>query len=123
VLGEFFRQKWPELVIMVLVAGIGVGTLDLRDRVAKLEEKTSGVVDRVDRIAQSLPSVRAQVAYEAVYAPMDSVLLLTKPTTIATGKVRVGAYLVDSKTGRIEAYAQDLDAGAADVCTIWEAQR
>lgn len=113
-MGAWLKEHGLEVLIALFVVPMFWMVWDLRDRVGKLEEKGTQVENRVDRIAQSLPDIRAKVAYEAVFAPIKSAVLVTKPADMGNGILRVYAYSIDAGMGDVKTYYQDLSPKTID---------
>ena len=101
---KFFSEKWPEILILVFVVPTFLFVLNLNNRVSKLEERTLNTSNRVDRIAQSLPDIRAKVAYEMIYAPFASALMTTQPFEDADTIWKTNFHVFDPRTGLLLVY-------------------
>ena len=97
------------VLLAAFIGWIGWASLQLAE-IAPLRE-------RVDRIAKALPDVRVKVAYEAVYSPFTTALLVSKPFK-DQGYWNTQAHVFDSGTGYVKIWQAKL-SGKNDRTKAW----
>lgn len=97
---EFFKEKWPELFIIVIVLG---GFTSLWWQNWAFNERISRQKARTDNIIAALPDLRTRSAYESIYSNFRSAILLSKARE-ESGKWGMRIRVLDGIKGKASVY-------------------
>lgn len=111
---KFFAEKWPEILILVVIIPGFVGLWwygwGLNGRMIRQEV-------RIDGIVAALPDLRTRTAFESVYKPFKSAVIVSKPY-MSGGVWYASAHLIDPSKGEVQTYLRAVD-GVGDENLAW----
>ncbi|MGF1610808.1 MAG: hypothetical protein ACFCUQ_15510 [Kiloniellales bacterium] len=102
--GEWLGQNWLGLVILALLGWGGTELTSIKERLSALETRQIGVEDRIDRIAEVLPDIRANVSWEGLYGPFKTAVLVSKPHVDMLGSWGMNIHLLNAASGEVQRY-------------------
>lgn len=89
----------------------------LGSKLSSVENHNSALQVRIDAIAEALPDIRVKVAYESVYGPFQSVLLVSDPRPNGDAWTRViGVY--DADSGMLNTFVLPVTAREDDAAVM-----
>jgi len=102
-IGHWFRDKWPELIIMLILVPVCAVVFQINARLTGTEVQIIGNKERISRIVEALHSFRVRVALEDVSRPINYAVFVFKDIDQSVG--RVGVNLFDPENGLMLVYA------------------
>lgn len=101
-------EHWMQLIVGIVIFGtlafLGTNVYDMRGLLSGMREKVNQTEQRVTRIADVLPRVQAQVAWEELYAPLSGFIAVSGPEEKASGEWISTVSLYDARLGEVHRY-------------------
>lgn len=106
-------EHWMQIIIGSAILGtlgfLGRNQFDIKGKISSVDTKVILTDQRVSRIADVLPEVKARVAWEETNYQMTGFIISTKPEKINTNIWRTYVKLYDAKENNLKLYTLALD--------------
>jgi hypothetical protein len=107
-------EQWMQLVFGAAILGVtgflGTQLFDMKGVLSQVSTKVESTDSRVSRIADTLPEVKARIAWEEVNRPITGLIISTNPKQVEGTKWATSVKLYDAAKGVAKTYTLVLDA-------------
>jgi hypothetical protein len=102
-------EHWMQLlfggVILSTLGFLGVNLFDMKGTLSSVSVKVDTTDQRLTRIADTLPEVKARIAWEEVNNPLSGFVAASIPTETGKDKWTTYVKLYDSRSGKLLTYS------------------
>ena len=102
-------EKWMEIVVGGIIVALLLFVLsrlyDVQGSLSGVSTKVDATDQRVARIADVLPEVRARVAWEEINEPFTGFVVSAKPKQISQDRWMLSVKLYDATSGNLQTFA------------------
>src|SRR5438309_4304759 len=95
-------EQWMQLVFSTVILGaigfLGIHLFDMKGTLSSVSVKLDTTDQRLARIADTLPEIRARIAWEEINHPLAGFVAATIPKETAKGKWKSDVKLYDAES-------------------------
>jgi hypothetical protein len=111
-------EHWMQLIFSTVILGalgfIVVNMFDMKGTLSSVSVKVETTDQRLARIANTLPEVKARIAWEEINYPLSGFVMATIPKETTKDKWTSSVMLYDAKNGQLQSFSLTLDKNHKD---------
>lgn len=115
-------EHWMQLIFgTVILSGLGflvTNLFDMKGTLSSVSTRVDTTDQRLTRIADTLPEVKARVAWEEINKPIAGFVVATVPKETENGKWESSVKLYDAKSGKLQTYSLAVETNQKDLLTF-----
>lgn len=93
------------VIILSCIGFLGTHIFDMKGLLSSVNSKLELTDNRISRIAEVLPEIKARVAWEEVNEPFNGFILTTNPKEVEPGKWETDFNIYDSESSELKTYS------------------
>ncbi|MBL1259308.1 MAG: hypothetical protein COB33_002105 [Thiotrichaceae bacterium] len=97
-------------IILVPLGFLGINVFDMKGTLSSVETKVNSTDNRVSRIADALPGVKARVAWEEFNHAIEGFIVVSKPKRLKSKRWLTTAAVYNRDSNDLKVYSVSLDS-------------